>query len=167
MPAATPWIAADGKSQVCKRACRNILSFTCLGAFRVRTSGRRTVRWVRTRVHGQSFLLNQIRKMVGLAIAVYRGTAPEGAIHRALDPCLDFSTPMAPELGLFLCECKFATYNERFGKDRDRLDLSDWHDEVEKFKLVRHPLAHAQPVCTCATCTHMHDLCVGWSRSDL
>jgi hypothetical protein len=114
-----------------------MLSFTCLGVFTICKADGGTARWVRTRVHGQSFLLNQIRKMVGLALAVYRGTAPENAVYRALDPCLDFSTPMAPELGLFLCECKFATYNERFGNDRDRLDLGDWEVDVEKFKQVR------------------------------
>jgi hypothetical protein len=117
-------------------------------------------------VHGQSFLLNQIRKMVGLAVAVYRGVAQPEAVHWALDPTRDFSTPMAPELGLFLYESKFDSYNKMFGNERERLDLQDWRDEVEDFKQVcachffcaslggehpsenQHPV-HPEHVCSC------------------
>ena len=116
--------------------CRHILNFECQGVFTI-GSGVSAARWVRLQVHGQSFLLNQIRKMVGLALAVYRGIAPSGAVHIALDPSRDFSTPMAPELGLFLCESVFTAYNARFGKDREPLLLSDWEADVEAFKLVR------------------------------
>jgi tRNA pseudouridine(38-40) synthase len=44
-----------------------------------------TKRWVRMVIHGQSFLLNQIRKMIGMAIAVYRGVAPRNGIKIATD----------------------------------------------------------------------------------
>ena len=40
--------------------------------------------WVRMCVVGQSFMLHQIRKMVGLAVAVFRGAAPGDAISMAL-----------------------------------------------------------------------------------
>ena len=40
--------------------------------------------WVRLCVVGQSFMMHQIRKMVGLAVAVFRGAAPEDAISMAL-----------------------------------------------------------------------------------
>lgn len=115
--------------------CRNILSFKCLGTFSI-SNGCSEERWVRMHVHGQSFLMNQIRKMVGLAVAVYRGVAPPEAVHWALDPTRDFSTPMAPELGLFLYESKFDSYNKMFGNERERLDLQDWRAEVEDFKMV-------------------------------
>jgi tRNA pseudouridine38-40 synthase len=120
---------------IASRVCRNILSFKCLGVFTISNGGSEE-RWVRMHVHGQSFLMNQIRKMVGLAVAVFRGLAAPEAIHWALDPSRDFSTPMAPELGLFLCESKFDTYNQAFGNERERLDLQDWKSEVEDFKLV-------------------------------
>lgn len=40
--------------------------------------------------------------MVGMVLAVMRGTAPDCCIALALDPNRDLLTPMAPELGLFL-----------------------------------------------------------------
>ncbi len=35
-------------------------------------------------VVGQSFMMHQIRKLVGLAIAEYRGAAPQGCIELAM-----------------------------------------------------------------------------------
>lgn len=55
------------------------------------------------RVKGQSFMLHQIRKMVGLTIAVARGHTPLDALHRAWKTeRLDL--PVAPGLGLVLEE---------------------------------------------------------------
>lgn len=51
---------------------------------------------------GQSFLLNQIRKMVGLAIEIIRGTAPEWAIEDALEKSNKRILHMAPGEGLLL-----------------------------------------------------------------
>ena len=73
------------------------MSFECPGTFEL--GGRR---WARLVVVGQSFMLHQIRKMVGMAAAVMRGAAPEACLRAALDPDRDFNVPMAPELGLFL-----------------------------------------------------------------
>lgn len=58
--------------------------------------------WVKLVVVGQSFMLHQIRKMVGMAVAVVRGVAPPECLRLALDPDRDLNTPMAPALGLFL-----------------------------------------------------------------
>lgn len=93
--------------------------------------------WVRIRIHGQSFLLNQIRKMVGLALAVYRGHAPADAIHLATDPQRNFGTPMAPELGLLLAECCFDAYNRNTGPEHGEVSLEQYSDAVETFKQVR------------------------------
>lgn len=60
-------------------AKRFILSFRCAGVMEVAGE-----RWVRLVVVGQSFMLHQIRKLVGLAVAVMRGTAPPGSIQTAL-----------------------------------------------------------------------------------
>lgn len=93
--------------------------------------------WVRIRIHGQSFLLNQIRKMVGLALAVYRGHAPADAVHMATDPQRNFGTPMAPELGLLLAACCFDAYNRNVGPDFPEVALEEHSAAVEAFKQVR------------------------------
>lgn len=50
---------------------------------------------------GQSFMLHQIRKMVGLAIAVLRGHADPSVLERALGKD-KVMIPTAPGLGLVL-----------------------------------------------------------------
>ncbi|EME27504.1 tRNA pseudouridine synthase A, mitochondrial [Galdieria sulphuraria] len=68
-------------------------------------------------VVGQSFLLHQIRKMIGLAIAVSKGWIPKEAFNVSLSKHHRLETPMAPSLGLFLDECLFERYNERILKN--------------------------------------------------
>ena len=63
--------------------------------------------WLQIRIVGQSFMLHQIRKMVQLATAILRGTAPAEAIPVALNPAKDVAIPMAPNVGLFLDSCIF------------------------------------------------------------
>ena len=70
--------------------------------------------WVRLVVLGQSFMLHQIRKMVGGAVAVCRGVCSHADLQRALRSAAPVPTPMAPELGLFLDECVFDSYNARW-----------------------------------------------------
>ena len=43
---------------------------------------------------------------------------------------------MAPELGLFLDECVFKSYNDRWGNDREaQVSLSDFQEKVDSFKV--------------------------------
>lgn len=70
------------------------------------------VYYVVVEVFGQSFLLHQIRKMVGLALIIFHGHAPEESISVALSPHVRFPTPMAPAEGLLLDKLYFETYNK-------------------------------------------------------
>jgi hypothetical protein len=120
-------------------ANRYILSFTCEGT--VDIGGQP---WVRLVVLGQSFILHQIRKMVGTALAVARGVAPPGSIEAAMRRDADVTTPLAPDTGLFLCESIFHTYNRRWGDARGeghRLDLARFGDAAEAFK-AQHVYPH-------------------------
>ncbi|XP_069671652.1 pseudouridylate synthase 1 homolog isoform X2 [Periplaneta americana] len=87
------------------------------------------------RVKGQSFMLHQIRKMVGLTIAVARGLTSLDTLQRAWKPeRLDL--PVAPGLGLVLEEVHYDRYNQRFGKDgiHEPLDWEEVEADVKAFK---------------------------------
>ena len=93
--------------------------------------------WVKLVVTGQSFMLHQIRKMVGLAVAVVRGVAPETAIAHALDPRHRFKTPIAPDVGLFLDESIFDSYNQRWSDRGMQVGLTDYEAQIKSFKVTK------------------------------
>jgi len=86
-------------------------------------------RWVKLEVFGQSFILHQIRKMVGTAVAIFRGAAPEDAIASALSREADVATPMAPELGLFLAETVYSHYNSTWAGAKEEEEEDEEEDE--------------------------------------
>lgn len=87
------------------------------------------------RIKGQSFMLHQIRKMIGLAVAVMRGNANEETIERAFkEDKIDI--PIAPGLGLMLEEVHYDRYNMRYGGDgiHEPIVWPELNDQVEDFK---------------------------------
>ncbi|KAH8381471.1 hypothetical protein KR093_005391, partial [Drosophila rubida] len=93
-------------------AKRFIMSFTCSTPFQ----SPQGVEFVTLKVKGQSFMLHQIRKMVGLTIAIVRGNTTTATLERAMtEERLDL--PMAPGLGLVLDRVHYERYNDRYGKD--------------------------------------------------
>lgn len=113
-------------------AKRYILSFSCPGVIEINGQ-----RWVKMVVVGQSFMLHQIRKLVGMAVAVMRGDAPESCLALALNTTADLNTPMAPELGLFLDECYYSAYNKQWGDLHCALQQADFQQQVDEFKYKR------------------------------
>ena len=97
-------------------AMRYIISFECGEPFVI--DG---VEFVRTTVVGQSFMLHQIRKLIGTMIGVMRGYWTEEDQIFALKTKESCNTPMAPELGLFLCECIYHAYNNRYAESHEPL----------------------------------------------
>ncbi|DBB17512.1 TPA: hypothetical protein ACH3X3_002579 [Trebouxia sp. C0006] len=110
-------------------AKRYMLSCQCAGTFEIQGQ-----QWVRIVIIGQSFMLHQIRKMVGMAVAIMRGDAPANCIKIGLQPKRAVPTPMAPDIGLFLDECYYDAYNNRWGADHEHVTLSQFEDRVAKFK---------------------------------
>ena len=92
-------------------------------------------------VRGQSFMLHQIRKMIGLVIAVIKGYAKEEVLERSWGPD-KVDIPRAPGLGLVLERVHFDRYNQRFGGDGLHQRL-DWAAEEESIKLFKK--AHIYP----------------------
>lgn len=86
-------------------------------------------------VRGQSFMLHQIRKMIGLVIAVVKGYAGEEVMERSWGQ-QKVDVPKAPGLGLVLERVHFDRYNKRFGGDglHERLEWDRQEDAIQAFK---------------------------------
>ncbi|KAI5057095.1 hypothetical protein GOP47_0027110 [Adiantum capillus-veneris] len=85
-------------------------------------------------VIGQSFMLHQIRKMIGLAIAVFRGFAPESILETALRRDTNITIPTAPELGLFLDECMYPAYNQKWYNTHEEVSQKGHEQEINSFR---------------------------------
>lgn len=102
---------------------RYIMSFTCGEPFLSPDN----IEFATITIQGQSFMLHQIRKMVGLSLAVLRGHTTEETIKRSFtEERLDI--PMAPGLGLVLDRIHYDRYNERYGQDGVHAPLT-WEKE--------------------------------------
>ncbi|GJP30558.1 hypothetical protein CLOM_g3810 [Closterium sp. NIES-68] len=110
-------------------AKRYIVSFGAEGVTQVQ--GMECVKCV---VVGQSFMLHQIRKMIGMVLAVMRGHAPEEMLTDAFRRDKRYNVPLAPELGLFLVECMFPAYNNKWSGSHDPVTLEPYREQAEKFK---------------------------------
>ncbi|XP_073168737.1 pseudouridylate synthase 1 homolog isoform X1 [Lepidochelys kempii] len=87
------------------------------------------------KVKGQSFMMHQIRKMIGLVIAVVKGYAPESIMERSWGE-EKVDVPKAPGLGLVLEKVHFEKYNRRFGNDGLHEPL-EWTEEEEKIAVFK------------------------------
>lgn len=86
--------------------------------------------WIPTQVTGQSFLLNQIRKMVSMAMDVARGAAPLELVQQALSKEHDVRVNIAPSQGLFLEMSFYGGYNQHKQVSNPDLDDLDFADET-------------------------------------
>lgn len=90
--------------------------------------------WLSLKVHGQSFMMHQIRKMVAMAVMVVRCGAPLDLINESYGP-RRISIPKAPGLGLMLERPMFTEYNKKAaGLDREAIDFSKYEDKITAFK---------------------------------
>jgi tRNA pseudouridine38-40 synthase len=71
--------------------------------------------WISIKVHGQSFMLHQIRKLIGLAILMIKTETPSSLIPRTFTD-IKINIPRAPPLGLLLERTVFSGYNARIKK---------------------------------------------------
>ncbi|XP_059051923.1 pseudouridylate synthase 1 homolog isoform X2 [Achroia grisella] len=85
-------------------------------------------------VKGQSFMLHQIRKMVGLMIAVVRGHTNMCTLERAFGK-EKVMIPTAPGLGLVLDMVHYDRYDARYKTSHDSLTWEAEDEAVQKFKL--------------------------------
>jgi len=92
--------------------------------------------WLSLKVHGQSFMMHQIRKMVGMAALLVRcGADVRKTMEESFGERL-YSIPKAPALGLLLERPVFDNYNTKAtGKfEREEVSFSRYETEMEEFK---------------------------------
>ncbi|WOG99791.1 hypothetical protein DCAR_0519147 [Daucus carota subsp. sativus] len=99
------------------------------------------IEFVKCQVVGQSFMLHQIRKLIGFAVLVMRNIVPESLIKIALQKDVNITVPTAPEVGLFLDECFFTSYNKKWKEVHGELSMKDYEKEAEEFKM-KHIYSH-------------------------
>ncbi|KAI8647704.1 pseudouridine synthase [Parasitella parasitica] len=94
--------------------------------------------WVSIKLHGQSFVLHQIRKMISMGMLITRSNTPISLIPKTFEEnCIN--VPKAPALGLLLERPIFQVYNDKMrGKsnqvERDIVDFDLFKDEIDAFK---------------------------------
>ena len=85
-------------------------------------------------VHGQSFMLNQIRKMVGLAVVAARGMVAEAVWGRVFSE-KGVYVPTAPSLGLYLDRPHFTHYDSKcreMGRQEGGVQAGKEGEDVER-----------------------------------
>ncbi|KAF8464082.1 pseudouridine synthase [Kalaharituber pfeilii] len=118
------------KSGTDASAKRHIKTFTSSEPFLVNG-----VEYLSLKVHGQSFMMHQIRKMVGLMLLCVRCGAPPDLIPTTYLPTVSVPIPKAPGVGLLLERPVFDNYNKKgaqFG--REPIDFEVHKDRIEDFK---------------------------------
>ncbi|KAF3037492.1 tRNA pseudouridine synthase 1 [Didymella heteroderae] len=91
--------------------------------------------WLSLKVHGQSFMMHQIRKMVSMAALTVRcGSHPDIMLQSFENNVVRI--PKAPGLGLLLERPVFDSYNDKMAKahGREKIDFSKYDDKIQEFK---------------------------------
>lgn len=90
--------------------------------------------WLSLKVHGQSFMMHQIRKMVAMAVMVTRSGCTPARIPETYGPDR-VAIPKAPSLGLLLERPIFDSYNVKAKElSREPVAFDRFTKEMEEFK---------------------------------
>ncbi|KAK0127490.1 tRNA pseudouridine synthase 1 [Cadophora gregata f. sp. sojae] len=91
--------------------------------------------WLSLKVHGQSFMMHQIRKMVAMAALVVRCGSSLSIINDSYGAA-NISIPKAPGLGLLLERPVFDSYNQKAVNEykREKINFDNYQKEMDEFK---------------------------------
>lgn len=90
--------------------------------------------WLSLKVHGQSFMMHQIRKMVGLAALLVRCGSSLDRIPQSYTK-VRMAIPKAPGLGLLLERPVFEMYNRKAdGHGKTPIDFAEHEEKMKAFK---------------------------------
>lgn len=113
---------------------RVIKSFRASNPF-LQSSQEDSLEWIRLSIHGQSFMMHQIRKMVGMLILLMRASADithqQQVIRKTLSTDQRYNIPKAPGFGLLLHETCFDSYNRKFAGKEQQLSLTPYKVRID------------------------------------
>lgn len=90
--------------------------------------------WVSIKIHGQSFMLHQIRKMIAMAVLVVRCGVDKSKISDLFKD-VKVGIPKAPALGLLLEQPVYDGFNSRLSRlGRDSVTFDPYEKEIDAFK---------------------------------
>ncbi|KAK3703629.1 tRNA pseudouridine synthase 1 [Vermiconidia calcicola] len=91
--------------------------------------------WLSLKVHGQSFMMHQIRKMIGMITLLVRCGSDINTMHDSFGS-EKYSIPKVPGLGLLLERPVFDSYNNLQAPKhgREKLEFGKYEKELEAFK---------------------------------
>lgn len=89
--------------------------------------------WLSLKVHGQSFMMHQIRKMVAMAVLCVRCNTSVARIDESYEDH-KISIPKAPGVGLLLERPVFDHHNEKGTGGWESIEFSKWESQIEEFK---------------------------------
>ena len=120
------------------------------------------VEMVRVKIKGQSFLLHQIRLMIGAAIMVCANKMPEAALNAALMTPYFIAFPMAPGNGLIL-------RNAGFGMNCNKVDYAMTKDDalesqIDNFLLLENQVIKSNEFLVDKIYDRVH---TEWTESDM
>lgn len=117
-------------------AMRYILSFEALdpvvlpGKLNTDETKQQDMEWIPVQIVGQSFLLNQIRKMISAAVDLGREVVSEDQIRQSLKKEVRMKVNVAPAQGLFLDRSYFDLYNKLKVKKNTQSGGGHDHDQL-------------------------------------
>ncbi|TNN06840.1 tRNA pseudouridine synthase A isoform 1 [Schistosoma japonicum] len=121
----------SGRLPTDKSCYRHIKSVECIPTFLLGEHEYTVIRII-----GQSFMLHQVRKMIGLVLGILRGYATEDVFDIVF--CKErVDIPKAPGLGLMLNQVDFSCYNKKYQNDgiHQPLDWSKYEDQRNEFMM--------------------------------
>ncbi|KAL0480454.1 tRNA pseudouridine synthase A, mitochondrial [Acrasis kona] len=86
------------------------------------------------KVWGQSFMYNQIRKMIGFILYVLRGHAQESDFQLVFDAKKSYDVPLAPGAGLMLEMLHFEGYNNTHRNIHGPLKFEEYQPAMDELK---------------------------------
>ncbi|CZT06899.1 hypothetical protein WAI453_012843 [Rhynchosporium graminicola] len=91
--------------------------------------------WLSLKVHGQSFMMHQIRKMVAMVALIVRCGSNISIMNDSYGAA-NISIPKAPGLGLLLERPVFDSYNQKAVNEfsREKINFDKYQKEMDEFK---------------------------------